>query len=82
MSIRVEPAGAAADGGPSDGRPAETLFCDRCGAEAGHGDHSACTVARRLEPPRYCGSCARRLVVQVTPTGWTATCSRHGTLAN
>ncbi len=52
-------------------------FCDRCGAHAG-GDHSDCTAARALEPPRYCADCGRRMTVQVTPTGWTATCVEHG----
>lgn len=31
-----------------------------------------------LEPPRYCAYCARRMIVQVSPHGWTARCSRHG----
>ncbi len=31
-----------------------------------------------LEPPRFCGQCGRRMVVQVVPDGWTAQCSRHG----
>ena len=31
-----------------------------------------------LEPPRYCTYCARRMIVQVSPHGWTARCSRHG----
>lgn len=31
-----------------------------------------------LEPPRYCGQCGRRMVVQVRPDGWDARCSRHG----
>ena len=31
-----------------------------------------------LEPPRYCAECGRRMVVQVRPDGWRATCSRHG----
>jgi adenosylmethionine---8-amino-7-oxononanoate aminotransferase len=31
-----------------------------------------------LEPPRRCPRCDRRMVVQIMPTGWTATCSRHG----
>lgn len=31
-----------------------------------------------LEPPRYCGRCGRRMVVQVRPDGWDARCSRHG----
>jgi hypothetical protein len=37
------------------------------------------TAARLgLEPPRFCASCARRMVVQVRPDGWWAECSRHG----
>ncbi len=31
-----------------------------------------------LEPPRFCAACGRRMVVQVRPDGWSATCSRHG----
>jgi len=42
-------------------------------AVAGHGRTG------RWEPPRYCGVCARRMVVQVRPDGWSARCSRHGT---
>ena len=53
-------------------------FCDRCGEPAGTGSHEACARARALEPPRYCRSCRRRLVVQVTPLGWTARCAEHG----
>jgi hypothetical protein len=44
------------------------------------GDHAACRRALVLEPPRYCGECRRRLIVQVLPTGWTARCSKHGDL--
>ena len=33
-----------------------------------------------LEPPRFCGECGRRMVVQVRPDGWSAKCSRHGVL--
>ena len=33
-----------------------------------------------LEPPRFCAECGRRMVVQVRPDGWSATCSRHGEL--
>ncbi|WP_424324814.1 hypothetical protein [Gordonia sp. (in: high G+C Gram-positive bacteria)] len=33
-----------------------------------------------LEPPRFCGQCGRRMVVQVRPDGWDARCSRHGTV--
>ncbi|HEY0814104.1 MAG TPA: hypothetical protein VGE11_12555 [Pseudonocardia sp.] len=50
-------------------------YCDRCGRP---GEHPACQAQRAFEPPRYCPLCARRMVVQVTPTGWTARCSRHG----
>jgi hypothetical protein len=52
-------------------------YCDRCG-EPLAGGHQNCRQARTLEPPRYCPDCRRRLVVQVTPTGWTARCVQHG----
>ncbi|MFI6521705.1 hypothetical protein ACIBF1_39565 [Spirillospora sp. NPDC050679] len=64
----------------------ETTYCDRCGepataGEPGGGDgHEACRAARAMEPPRYCARCRRRMIVQVTPLGWTARCSRHGEL--
>ena len=32
-----------------------------------------------LEPPRFCTQCHRRMVVQVIPRTWTATCVEHGT---
>ncbi|HEY5030927.1 MAG TPA: hypothetical protein VIJ54_00520 [Actinomycetes bacterium] len=63
------------------------MYCDHCGEEltaapaaerTGDG-HAACARARDLEPPRYCSQCRRRMVVQVTPLGWTARCSAHGT---
>ena len=66
-------------------------FCDRCGGRlegAGAGasvsaargtPHDRCEAARRFEPPRYCARCGRRLVVQVSPDGWTARCTEHGT---
>jgi hypothetical protein len=41
--------------------------------------HTACFEARRLEPPRFCGTCRRRMKVQVLPAGWRATCVEHGT---
>ena len=50
-------------------------WCEVCG-EAG--THPACEARRSLEPPRYCPRCRRRMVVQVTPTGWTARCVEHG----
>jgi hypothetical protein len=53
-------------------------FCDRCGRRLGDGDHAGCLAARRLEPPRYCADCGRRMKVQVVPAGWTATCVEHG----
>ena len=54
--------------------------CTRCGAVSGVGDHTECERRLRLEPPRYCRDCGRRMVVQVTPTAWTARCSRHGVI--
>jgi hypothetical protein len=69
------------------------LYCDRCGGAldsgaldsgapgtgaAGGEAHAACRVARALEPPRFCGHCARRMKVQVLPAGWRAVCVEHG----
>nr|WP_166387807.1 hypothetical protein [Catellatospora methionotrophica] len=59
----------------------ETTYCDRCGEPTGTGTHDSCRAARQLEPPRFCTHCRRRMKVQVVPTGWTATCAEHGTLA-
>jgi hypothetical protein len=56
------------------------MWCDRCGSDAGSGDHAACAAARRLEPPRYCAVCRRRMKVQVLPAGWRAECVEHGAL--
>ena len=64
------------------------MYCDRCGEPAAQGapagapadEHAACRAARAMEPPRYCAHCRRRMVVQVTPLGWTARCSEHGAL--
>ncbi|HET9945096.1 MAG TPA: hypothetical protein VFR56_05555 [Actinomycetes bacterium] len=56
-----------------------TAYCDQCGEPEATGDHQTCTRRRRLEPPRWCRSCRRRMVVQVTPRGWSARCSVHGT---
>ncbi|MFC9788989.1 hypothetical protein [Rhodococcus sp. NPDC127528] len=33
-----------------------------------------------LEPPRFCEECGRRMIVQVSPDGWWAKCSRHGVI--
>ncbi|MFA1540859.1 biotin synthase auxiliary protein BsaP [Actinomadura monticuli] len=60
------------------------MYCDRCGEPAAEGDpagdHAGCRAAREMEPPRYCAHCRRRMVVQVTPLGWTARCAEHGAL--
>ncbi|WP_067478970.1 biotin synthase auxiliary protein BsaP [Nocardia amamiensis] len=37
-------------------------------------------AALGLEPPRFCEQCGRRMIVQVSPDGWWARCSRHGVL--
>ena len=54
-------------------------YCEHCGEP---GEHPACRRALELEPPRFCARCRRRMVVQVTPRGWTARCSEHGVLAS
>jgi hypothetical protein len=57
----------------------EAGFCGHCGRELADGAHEACEARLALEPPRYCTHCRRRMVVQVTPRTWTATCIEHGT---
>ena len=55
------------------------MYCVHCGKPAAEGDRGRCDGARgAIEPPRFCPDCARRMVVQVTPSGWSARCSRHG----
>jgi hypothetical protein len=58
------------------------MFCAHCGQAAGAAGHEACRLALRMEPPRYCARCRRRMVVQVTPAGWTARCAEHGVLTS
>ncbi|MEV0543359.1 hypothetical protein OHA85_01125 [Nocardia salmonicida] len=38
------------------------------------------SAALGLEPPRFCEQCGRRMVVQISPDGWWAKCSRHGVI--
>ena len=83
-------AGAAATGFcDACGRPLEAVKDGAALEDEEDGDaagvlpytrHARCAEQRTLEPPRYCPSCGRRLVVQVLPAGWTARCSRHGEL--
>jgi ribosomal protein S18 acetylase RimI-like enzyme len=53
-------------------------WCGQCGEELTAEGHASCRRAAELDPPRFCASCRRRMVVQVTPTGWTARCVEHG----
>lgn len=53
-------------------------YCDQCGRLLADGGHRPCAQAATLNPPRWCAHCRRRMVVQVTPTGWTAHCVEHG----
>ena len=53
-------------------------WCGQCGEALTPEGHAACRRSAALDPPRFCGECRRRMVVQVTPTGWTAKCSEHG----
>ncbi|WP_072688569.1 biotin synthase auxiliary protein BsaP [Rhodococcus marinonascens] len=45
---------------------------------AGVGDAVPTAAHLGLEPPRFCEACGRRMVVQISPHGWWAKCSRHG----
>lgn len=53
-------------------------WCGHCGEELTPEGHAACRRMAELDPPRYCAHCRRRMVVQVTPTGWSARCVEHG----
>jgi len=55
-----------------------TRWCELCGQSRDLDRHARCSLQADLEPPRWCGSCRRRMVVQITPNGWTARCSEHG----
>ena len=58
-------------------------YCSYCGKDDAAGDHEACRKRLTvIDPPRYCAECARRMVVQVTPAGWSARCSRHGEITS
>jgi hypothetical protein len=66
MDLHNERAGTVRRYDPFTGRP------------AGSSGEVFAAAALGLEPPRYCEWCGRRMVVQVSPDGWWATCSRHG----
>lgn len=53
-------------------------WCGWCGEALTPEGHDTCRRAADLDPPRYCAGCRRRMVVQITPTGWSAVCSEHG----
>lgn len=57
-------------------------YCGHCGEAADAPVHERCAARLELEPPRYCEHCRRRMVVQVVPTGWSAKCKEHGTIAS
>ena len=57
-------------------------FCGHCGRGTDEVDHAGCEQRLRMEPPRFCVHCHRRMLVQVTPTSWTARCVEHGVIAS
>ncbi|HEX7717243.1 MAG TPA: hypothetical protein VF416_08130 [Marmoricola sp.] len=61
-----------------DPRASDTVFCGHCGEPLDAAGHDACRERLRMEPPRFCTQCHRRMQVQVTPTSWTARCVEHG----
>lgn len=63
------------DGGPLGGTQTYSLYTGQLLAE---GAEMPTAAQLGLEPPRFCGQCGRRMVVQVDPVGWWAQCSRHG----
>ena len=57
-------------------------YCGHCGREVTDSDHAGCDERLRMEPPRFCTECRRRMVVQVVPRGWSARCVEHGTITS
>jgi hypothetical protein len=57
---------------------ATSSFCGHCGQPIDADEHLGCAERLRMEPPRFCTRCRRRMTVQVTPTAWTARCVEHG----
>ncbi|MGO9957616.1 MAG: hypothetical protein ACLP50_16870 [Solirubrobacteraceae bacterium] len=56
-------------------------YCSGCGRSLADGDHAVCEQRQRAtDPPRYCPTCGRKLVVQVLPARWRARCVRCGEL--
>jgi hypothetical protein len=55
-------------------------YCGHCGEPVADADHATCRTRLAMEPPRFCTMCRRRMKVQVTPRGWSATCVEHGPL--
>ena len=68
--------------GPVSGSAPAPTFCGQCGLPLDEPVHAGCTARAILEPPRYCAFCRRRMVVQVTPSGWSARCVAHGTTSS
>jgi hypothetical protein len=62
--------------------PTTPPYCGHCGELFAGRSHDACRERLRMEPPRFCTQCRRRMVVQVTPTSWTAQCVEHGALTS
>jgi hypothetical protein len=58
------------------------LYCGHCGEALDARSHDACAERLRMEPPRFCTQCHRRMQVQVTPTTWSARCVEHGELTS
>lgn len=70
---------SASDGSVSESDGSATVS----GSGAADDGHAKCRARLAMvDPPRFCTRCARRMVVQVTPAGWQATCSRHGQLTS
>lgn len=54
-------------------------YCAGCGKLVAGLDHTRCRArSAATDPPRFCVSCGRKLVVQVLPLSWNARCVRCG----
>ena len=69
---------SAMTGEPHDVPEPPAAYCGQCGELLTDRDHATCERLLAMEPPRFCTRCRRRMKVQVTPRGWSATCVEHG----
>ena len=58
----------------------DQLYCGHCGEAVDARSHDACNERLRMEPPRFCTHCHRRMQVQVIDTAGLETAVQGGSM--